>query len=78
MRSGKTSGGLVNITHNESARTKWLLSAHVIAQYTDAIRDLTGIYAGTWSEQHREASAANSENFGKDLGKMVGFLSEHN
>ena len=32
MRSGKTHDGLVNITHKESARTKRLLTAHIVAQ----------------------------------------------
>ena len=52
MRSGKTQGGLINITHNDAARTKWLLSSHIVANYTEAIRDLTGINTGTWSEHH--------------------------
>lgn len=51
MRAGKTHGGLVNITRNESARTKWLLSAHVLAQYNEALRSITGTFTGTWSEQ---------------------------
>ena len=38
MRSGKTHGGLVNITHKESAMTKWLLTAHIAAQYSEADR----------------------------------------
>jgi hypothetical protein len=28
MRSGKTTGGLINITHREAAKTVWLLAAH--------------------------------------------------
>ena len=51
MRSGKTYGGLVNITHKESARTKWLLTAHIVAQYSEALRKLTENAGGTWSEQ---------------------------
>ena len=54
MLSGKTEGGLINITHKEAARTKWLLSAHVVANYSQALRDLTGVKTGTWSEQHRD------------------------
>jgi len=38
MRAGKTQGGLINITHKEAARTKWLLTAHVVAQYIDAVQ----------------------------------------
>ena len=31
VRSGKTQGGLVNITHNEWAGTQWVLTAHIVA-----------------------------------------------
>ena len=31
VRYGKTHGGLVNITRKEFTRTKWLLSAHIVA-----------------------------------------------
>ena len=54
MRSGKTHGGLVNITHKESARTKWLLTAHIVAQYSEAPRKLTEKAGCTLSEQHQE------------------------
>ena len=47
MRSGKTQGGLINITHNESARAKWMLSSHILGQYSDTIRSLTGTVTGT-------------------------------
>ena len=50
MGSGKSQGGLINITDNYSARTKWLLSSHIVANYTKAIPDLTGFTTGTWSE----------------------------
>ena len=36
MLSGKSEDGLINITHKDAARTKWLLSAHVIANYSRA------------------------------------------
>jgi len=49
MRAAKTSGGLINITHREAARTVWLLSAHVLLQYTDGLRAMTGCFAGSWS-----------------------------
>ena len=41
VRSGKTQGGLVNITHNEWARAKWLLTAHIVAGYSEALRKLS-------------------------------------
>ena len=53
MLSGKSDGGLINKTHKEAARTKWLLSSHVAANYSNALRDLTGVKTGGWSEQHR-------------------------
>ena len=53
VRSGKTHGGLVNITHKESARTQLLLTSHIVAQYSEALRKLTD-NAGGRSERHRE------------------------
>ena len=47
MRSSKTNDGLINITHKEAAKTKWLLSAHVLAQYLDSLRNLTNKTVGT-------------------------------
>ena len=58
MGSGKSQGGLINITDNYSARTKWLLSSHIVANYTKAIPDLTGFTTGTWSEQHHDVQAS--------------------
>ena len=52
MRSGKTQG-LINITHQEPARTKWMLSSHVVANYSEALRTLTSTNSGTWYEQQR-------------------------
>ncbi|XP_006825155.1 uncharacterized protein LOC102805997 [Saccoglossus kowalevskii] len=78
MRSGKTQGELINITHQESARTKWLLSAHIMAQYTEALRSLTGTFTGTWSEQHREFHPGNIQRDAADLAKFEAFLLEHN
>ena len=78
MRAGKTQGGLINITHKESARTKWLLSAHVLAQYNEALRLLTGTYTGTWSEQHRDIHPGNVKQDLKDLEKFKHFLQSHN
>ena len=63
MRSGKTQG-LINITHEEAARTKWMLSSHVIANYSEALWTLTGTNSGTWSEQHTEMySSQRNENY---------------
>ena len=37
MLSGKSSGGLSNITHKDAACTKRLLSAHPVANYSEAL-----------------------------------------
>ena len=77
MRSAKTQGGLINITHNESARSKWLLSAHIIAPYSDALRKLTNTRAGAWSEQHKEMQSSRRQQDVKDLQKFSDFLLTH-
>ena len=41
VRSGKTQGGLINITHKISERTKWLLIAHIGGRYSEQLRKLT-------------------------------------
>ena len=52
MLPGNSEGELINIAHKKAARTKWLLSSYVVANYSNALRDLTGLKTGTWSEQH--------------------------
>ena len=47
MLSGKSEGGLINITHKEAVRTKWLLPSHVVANYSNALHDLTDVKTGT-------------------------------
>ena len=69
MRSGKTTGALINITHNDAARAKWMLSAHILAQYTDSLRCLTGTVTGTLSEQHREMQICRTK---KDKNESFG------
>ena len=49
MQSSKSQGGLVKITHNDAAQTKWLLLPHIVANYTEALQDFNGV-TGTWSE----------------------------
>ena len=34
-----------------------LLSSHIVANYTEAPWDLTGVTAGSWSEQYRDVEA---------------------
>ena len=78
MRSAKTQGGLINITHNDAARTKWLLSSHIVANYTEALRDLTGVTTGTWSEQHRDVQASRRKENSQHLRNFIDFLDTHN
>ena len=35
--SEKTYGGLINILHKEATKTKWLLSTHLVAEYSDQL-----------------------------------------
>lgn len=78
MRNAKTSGGLINITHREAAKTVWLLASHVLAQYSDGIRVLTGKFSGTWSAQHREMSAARINTDVQHMEKFYVYLKNHN
>ena len=78
MLSGKSEGGLINITHKDAARTKWLLSAHVIANYSTALRDPTGIKTGTWSEQHRDMRQSQRKEGYMHLRSFIDFLEKRN
>ena len=73
MRSGKSQGGLINITHNNAARRKWLLSSHI-----EALRDLTGVTTGTWSEQHRDVQASRRKENSKHLHCFIDLFDIHN
>ena len=55
-----------------------MLSSHVIANYSEALRPLTSTNSGTWSEQHTEMySSQRNENY-QHLMKFITFLQEHN
>ena len=78
MLSGKSEGGLINKTHKEAARTKWLLSSHVAANYSNALRDLTGVKTGAWSEQHRGMCLSQWKEGYRHLRNFIDFLEIHN
>ena len=77
MLSGKSEGGLINIIHKEAARTKWLLSSHVVANYSDALRELTGVKTGTWSEQHRDMRLSQRKEGYKHLRNFIDLFEVH-
>ena len=78
MLHGKGEGGLINITYKEVARTKWLLSFHIVANYSNALHDLTGVKTGTWSEQHRDMRLSQREEGSRNLFNFIDFLEIHN
>ena len=78
MRSGRSQGGLINFTHNDSARTKWLLLSHIVANYTETLRDLTGITTGTWSEQHPDVQDSRRKENSRYLRNFIDFVDIHN
>ena len=78
IQSGRSQGGLINITHNDSARTKWLLSSYILANYTEALRDLTGLTTGTRSEQHQNVQASRQKENNGHLSNFIDFFDIHN
>ena len=76
--SGKREGGLINITHKEAVRRKWLLSSHVVANYSNTLRHLTGLKTGTWSEQHCDMHLSQRKEGHRRLRNFIGFLEIHN
>ena len=55
-----------------------MLSSHVIANYSDALRTLTGTNTGTWSEQHRDLYLSQRSQDYQHLMTFITFLQEHN
>ncbi len=78
MRSGKTHGGLINITHKDTAQENVLTTAHVMVEYSEALRALTGITSGSMSEQHREMGKSRCSTDAKHLHIFEEFLTNHN
>ena len=66
--------GLINITHNDAARAKRLLSAHILGQHTDSVPCLTRVVTGTWSEQHREMQISRTKKDKNDVIEFLNFL----
>ena len=53
------------------------MSAHVVANYIDALRCLTDVTTGSFNEQHREMRLATRTQDNIDLKKFVTYLQEH-
>ena len=75
--SGKSQGGLINITHNDSARKKWLLSSHIVANYIEVSLDLTGVTTATSSEQHHDVQASRRKENSRHLCNFIDFFDSH-
>ncbi len=50
----------------------------MVAQYTDALRNITGSFTGTMSHQHREVQPGRIKQDKEDLDKCLHFLQHHN
>ena len=69
---------MIHIKHNDSAQTKWLLSSHIVANYTEELLDLTGITTGTWSEQHHDVQASRQKENSRHLSNYIDFFDIRN
>ena len=65
---------MIHIKHNDSAQTKWLLSSHIVANYTEELLDSTGITTGTWSEQHHDVQASRQKENSRHLSHYIDFF----
>ena len=77
-RYGKSHGGLINITRNDAAQTKWLLSSHIVANYAEALWDLTGVTTGRRSKQHHNIRAGRRKENSQHLRNFINFFNIHN
>ena len=64
--------------HTQGVDKEWLLTAHIVAQYSEALRKLTENAGGTWSEQHRELYQGSDIRYQDDLQTFLVFLRSHN
>lgn len=78
MGSGKSNGGLINNTHNDTTRTKWLLSSYAVENYAEALQDLTGVTTGKWFVQHRDVKASRKIENSLPLRNFYRFLQYRN
>ena len=78
MRSGKSQGGLINITHRDTAQVKWLTTAHIMAEYSDVLRNLTSVTTDTMSEPHRDMGTTRRATDAKHVATFEEFLTIHN
>ena len=69
-RSKKVTGGLVGITHNPSARTKFLLIAPELARLAEEAQDMAGLFSKT-SKRHHTLSAATFTHLEKALEDLI-------
>ena len=49
-----------------------------MANYSEALRDLTGVKTGTWSEQHRETRLNRRKECHRHLRHFIDFFKLHN
>ena len=78
MGSGKSNGGLISNTHNDTTRTKWLLSSYAVENYAKALQDLTGVTTGKWFVQHRDVKASRKIENSLPLRNFYRFLQYRN
>lgn len=78
MRVVKSPGGL---THGrgvyELQRTVWLMSAHIMGTYKEAMEEFSMVNFKT-SHQHRNMSKSRMSRDMKEIGKVLSYLLEHN
>ena len=78
MRSGKCLGGSINITHNNTTQTEWLLPSYTVAIYTGAHRDLTEVITGPWFKKYRDVQGIRRKKLSQLLCRFINFFDIHN
>ena len=74
-KDSKTSGGLVGISNNDEARTKWFLTSHFRAHLLSVQRELCKSAVGAYSSKHHETNrTAKDEN---DVQCLVSLINQY-
>lgn len=74
-RNTKTSGGIIGISQRAGAVQRWIVTAHLRADFTRQCKRLAGMFSdGIDIAVHKQARAASVKNDEEDVKKVVGYL----
>ena len=71
-RDTKTSGGIIGISQRAGAVQRWIVTAHLRADFTRQCKRLAGMFSD--ATVHKQARAASMKHDEEDVKKVMGYL----